>query len=589
MDQVDEVKSKLDIVEVISSYIPLKKAGRNFSGLCPFHGEKTPSFMVSAERQAFKCFGCSEGGDVFTFVEKMEGWDFRETLEEMAKRAGVKLKSFAPSSTSREKEKLIEIHKLCEKLYSYLLAKHKLGEPGRKYLLSRGIKQSSWEKFGLGFAPDGWTNLVDFLTKRGFSLADISKAGLIIARKNDASSFYDRFRNRIIFPIKDIRGVIFGFSGRVLEEKSASVQEAKYINSPETLIFNKGSHLFGIDVARQAIKEKDEAIIVEGEFDAISASQAGVGNVVASKGTAFSERQVSLISRISQTVILCFDTDLAGDAAARRGIELLDISGVNIKIAVLGKYHDPDEFIREDEEGFKRNITQAESVYDFLIESSVRRNDANKPEGKKSIGRELIPIIAKISDDIMRAHYIEKMAKVLGLNLGLVAEAVEKKVPTVGVGSVVDIEQAKTPLTFEEYFLSLIVWFGEFETWMMALVSSKEMLHAESSKFWAWLCATMKHSKSRKFKILLTKLPKELSSFVDSLYLVNVNPTFSEKELLAVELKKIAFRIRKNYLKKRLSEISKDLKIYGEKGDTMQVETLKENFNTISKILKDIK
>ncbi|HSX19041.1 MAG TPA: CHC2 zinc finger domain-containing protein, partial [Candidatus Saccharimonadales bacterium] len=183
MDQVDEIKSKVDIVEVISSYIPLKRAGRNFSGLCPFHGEKTPSFMVSPERQAFKCFGCAEGGDVFTFLEKIEGWDFRETLEELAKRAGVKLVDFKPSGASRDKEKLIEINKLAAKFYNYILTGHKLGEPGRAYLKGRGINEDLWEKFGLGYAPNSWENVSKFLAKKGYSMPDISTAGLSVSRQ----------------------------------------------------------------------------------------------------------------------------------------------------------------------------------------------------------------------------------------------------------------------------------------------------------------------------------------------------------------------------------------------------------------------
>jgi len=585
VDQVEEVKSKVDIVEVISSYIPLKRAGRNFAGLCPFHGERTPSFMVSAERQAFKCFGCGEGGDVFTFVEKMEGWDFRETLEEMAKRAGVTLKSFAPSTSSKEKEKLIEIHKLSEKLYSHILGKHKLGEAGRKYLLARGIAQTSWEKFGLGFAPDAWTNLVDFLTKRNFSLADIAKSGLIIARKHDPSSYYDRFRGRIIFPIRDIQGKTLGFSGRVIE---GNEKEAKYINSPETLIFDKGSMLFGIDVARQAIKEKNEAIIVEGEFDAISANQAGVENIVASKGTAFSDRQVSLISRISQTVILGFDTDLAGDAAARRGIELLDIAGVNIRIAELGKYHDPDEFVRGDLSGFKKAIGESENVYDFLIESSAKRNDRKTVEGKKKIGAEVIPAIAKISDDIVRAHYIEKLSKVLDLDIGLVAAAVEKKVlPTYAVSGE-SAGKAKSAISLDEYFLALIFAFEELESWMLSLIKPDEMESKEVGRLWKFLSDIMGRSKSRKLKLILADLPKDLKDLVDHLYLVYVNPRFSDRELLASELETISKRIRRNNLKRELFQISEDLKRYHKKGDTMQVESLNKKFNIISKSLKEV-
>ena len=378
MDQKDEVKSKVDIIELISSYLPLKKAGRNFAGLCPFHNEKTPSFMVSGERQVFKCFGCGEAGDVFTFLEKIEGWDFREALEELAKKTGVKLKKFEPTGQSKVRDKLIEINKLVAKFYTHLLVEHPIGEPARKYLLSRGIKAPLWEDFGLGFSPDSWDKTFEFLKKHGFDIGDISQAGLIISRSTGSgqagrNGYFDRFRNRLMFPLKDSRGTILGFAGRIINDSESKRAkelkvEAKYMNSPETPVFNKGSILFGLDLARSAIREKNEALLVEGEFDVISARSAGVLNAVASKGTALTDKQVATLSHICENVALCFDTDLAGDAAARRGIELLDIAGITVKVVGLGKYKDPDEFSQKDPAGFKKSIGVADNIYDYLIE-----------------------------------------------------------------------------------------------------------------------------------------------------------------------------------------------------------------------------
>ena len=219
MDPKDEIKAKVDLVEVVASYLPLKKSGRNFSALCPFHGEKTPSFMVSSERQAYKCFGCGEGGDVFTFLEKMEGWDFRETLEELAKRTGVRLKSFGSSPATKLKEKIIQINKLASKFYGYILFDHAQGKVARDYLVGRGMKKSSWEKFGLGYAPAGWENILKFLEKKGFTHPEIATSGLVVARQREGSigtkstvqgGYYDRFRQRIIFPINDAKGQTLG-------------------------------------------------------------------------------------------------------------------------------------------------------------------------------------------------------------------------------------------------------------------------------------------------------------------------------------------------------------------------------------------
>jgi len=586
MDQKDEVKTKVDIVELISGYLPLKKAGRNFAGLCPFHSEKTPSFMISPERQVFKCFGCGEAGDVFTFLEKIEGWDFREALEELAKRVGVKLKSFAPTEASRTKEKLISINNLAAKFYAHLLNKHPVGQKGRDYLRSRGIKNSLWEKFDLGFAPAGWETVSQLLTKRRYSLADIAMAGLIIAR-GSRQGYYDRFRNRIIFPLKDGRGTIFGFSARLLSD---SVKEAKYINSPETPIFNKGSLLFGMDVARGAIKEKNQALLVEGEFDVISSHQAGITNAVASKGTALTERQVALLSRATENVALCFDTDLAGDAAARRGIELLDLAGVNVKVVRLSKYKDPDEFCKKDPAGFKKAIGNAQNIYNYFIESALSRYDPQTAEGQKKIGREILPILAKISDDLVRAHYIDKLAKGLDLDVNLVAQAVEKKTSEIYQEAPSSLSQNKSAIGLEEYFLALYISRDDIISPVDIPVLPVDFENKQAAHFWKWARDIIKSSRRRQsgqnFKKLLTNLPKELSGFVDTLYLVSVSPAFSEKERWVQELVKVAKRIKQKSLKRQLSAIAHQLKIAQEKNLNRELTSLTKKFDKLTENLE---
>lgn len=585
IDQVAEVKSKVDIVEIISSYLPLKKAGRNFAGLCPFHSEKTPSLMISPERQVFKCFGCGEAGDVFTFLEKMEGWDFREVLEELAGRVEVKLRSFAPTEASRTKEKLISINTLSAKFYAHLLNKHPIGQKGRDYLRSRGIKSSFWEKFNLGFAPAGWETVSQFLTKRGFSLADIAMAGLVISRDN-RQGYYDRFRSRIIFPLKDSRGTILGFSARLLSDSS---KEAKYINSPETPIFDKGSLLFGLDLARSAIKEKNQALLVEGEFDVISSYQAGVTNAVASKGTALTERQVALLSRICENVALCFDTDLAGDAAARRGIELLDLAGVSVKVVRLAKYKDPDQFSQKDSVGFKKAIGNAQNIYDYFIESALLRYDPQTAEGQKKIGREILPILAKISDDLVRAHYIEKLAKGLDLDVNLVAQAVEKKVTEIyPKESSISPQNFKSAIGLEEYFLALYISRDDVFSPRDIPVLPADFENKEAAHFWKWARDIIKSAKSQNFKKLLAKLPKELTGFVDNLYLVSISPAFSEKEPWVQELVKIAKRIKQRSLKRQLMTIAQELAIAQGKNANSSLASLTKKFDKLTKNLEEI-
>lgn len=585
MDQVDEVKAKVDIVEVISSYIPLKKAGRNLSGLCPFHGEKTPSFMVSPERQAFKCFGCSEGGDVFTFLEKIEGWDFRETLEELAKRAGVKLVDFKPSGASRDKEKLIEINKLAAKFYKYILQKHKLGEPGRAYLKKRGIGEELWEKFDIGYAPNAWENVSKFLAQKGYSLPDISTAGLSISRQTRANSgYYDRFRERLMFPIKDSKGTILGFSGRLLD---ANAKEVKYVNSPETPIFHKGLLLFGLDLARSSIREKNEAVLVEGEFDVLSSVKAGVTNVVASKGTALTDGQIAALSRLCEKVILCFDTDLAGDSASRRGIELMDIAGLTVKVVEMGKFKDPDEFAQGDPKGYKNALAHAVDIYEYFLESAAKRFDATTADGKKKIGKEVVPVLAKITDDIVRAHYIGRLAKLLDLDVDLVSDAVSKKGTAFDSTKKEDDILIGARVSQEDYFLALLIFGDKIVPEIISLLSASDFENKQASSLFTFVHDRIGNLHAKQtFGDLLKNVPKELSGYVDNLYLIGIAPEFSDIELWASEAVKVARMIKKASFTRKLSDISKQLKLAQNEGDDAQASKLLLKFAKVSEEIK---
>lgn len=582
MDQVEEVKNKVDLIEVISSYVPLKKMGRNMGGLCPFHGEKTPSFMISPERQAWKCFGCGEGGDVFTFLEKIEGWDFKETLEELAKRAGVKLVKQGPTEGGRVREKLLAINALAEKFYSHILDKHPAGETGRKYLEKRGIEPTLWQKFGLGYVPDKWDSILTFLTKRGYSFGEVATSGLIIGREQGArnTSYYDRFRGRIMFPLKDARGAILGFSGRVVGES----REAKYINSPETPIYIKGNLLFGLDVARSAIREKNEAVLVEGEFDVLSAHYAGVLNVVATKGTALTDKQVAILSRLCENVVLCFDQDLAGDAAARRGIELLDIAGVNVKVVEIKGAKDPDEFAKSDPKGFKDAISHASNIYDYFIDSAIERNGDKTAEAKRKIGREVLPVISKISDDLMRAHYVGKLAERLELETSMIADAVSKKRNDIEVTSITPVSSStKAVLSHEEYLLALFLAGDELLVSVIGELDPSDFESSDSRAFFKWLRAIIGDSKLFRKRDLIAKIPEKFSTFVDHLYLVNISPAVLERELWAQELLKVAARIKRHSIARQLLAISAELKEAQKQGDLAKIGKLSIKFDTLSK------
>lgn len=421
-DQVAEVKSKTDIVSIIGERIELKKAGRNYKANCPFHGEKTASFMISPELQIFKCFGCSEAGDAFSFLEKFEGMEFPEALKYLADRAGVKLIK-SSSSQASEKEKLIEINTQTLKFYSYMLLSQPVGAKALEYLQkSRGLKLETIKEFQLGYSPENSYPLSNFLIgKKNFDPKDIERAGIGIP---SGANVYDRFNGRVIFPLFDHRGNPIGFAGRILPWDKRDT--GKYINSPETPLYHKSSVLFGLNITRPIIKKKGVAIVVEGELDLISSYQAGIKNVVAIKGSVLTEEQVRLLSRFAPKFILALDSDMAGDAAARRGLTVAENSGIEVKVAKITGFKDPDEAARGNIDSYKNDLIHAEGVWDYLIDSVMNRFKSETGEGKAKISKELTPILSEIEDKIVQAHYANVVAGKLGVPLEAVTEQIAK-------------------------------------------------------------------------------------------------------------------------------------------------------------------
>jgi DNA primase len=451
-NQVDEVKRKTDIVSLISEYMELKKAGRNFKGNCPFHGEKTPSFIVSPELQIYKCFGCGVGGDAFRFLIEYEKLDFPQALKILADRAGVKLKPVKGYAGFQEKEELYRLNYVVCEFYHYLLLRHTLGKAALEYLKKRGITDEALSTFKLGFAPDNPTTTFNFLTrKRGYSPQLVEKAA--ISSRNDRG-FYDRFRGRVMFPLFDHYGNTVGFAGRILEERG---EMAKYINSPETLVYKKGNLLYGLETTKTDIKKMGFAVVVEGEIDCISTWQAGIKNVVAIKGSAFTEEQADLIHRFCPKVVLALDADFAGDNASRRGLDILQKAGVEVAVANLGKYKDPDEAARDNPEYLKEAINNAESVYDFLVNSVFKRYNAQTVDGKSRISQEITPILASIDDEIVRAYCIKRVAEGLGVPEEAVQGQVNKSIRPTSIRPQARQEQGNVDrrTMLEERFLTL--------------------------------------------------------------------------------------------------------------------------------------
>lgn len=421
----DEIKSKLDIVEVIREYIPLKAAGLNFRATCPFHREKTPSFMVSPEKQIWHCFGCGKGGDIFSFVMEIEGLTFIEVLRLLAKKAGVVLKRADPVLASK-RNVLLDIVELSAKFYHKVLLDGPIAAAAREYLKQRGLTDETIEAWQIGYSPDSWDSLNNFLKGKGFGENEIFLAGLSVKKDLSAGSgragFYDRFRGRIMFPINDINGNAVGFSARVSPEKEATEKMGKYINSPATMIYEKSKILFGLDKAKMSIKTEDAAILVEGQMDAITAQQNGFTNVIASSGTALTAEQVNLIKRYTNNLFLSFDTDEAGDLAARRGIDTAMRAEMQIKVIEVKNGKDPDECIRNNPDGWRQAVAVAKPVMQYYFDKVFSKFNKNDYEGQRQSVNILLPVISKFGSKIEQDYWLKKLSQEIDARENLLRE-----------------------------------------------------------------------------------------------------------------------------------------------------------------------
>ncbi|MDQ3098272.1 MAG: DNA primase [bacterium] len=418
--EIRQIKDKIDIVEYIGRAVQLKKAGRNFSGLCPFHGENSPSFNVSPDRQIFKCFGCGVSGDLFTFVMQHDGLSFPEAIKMLADEAGVeiqKVESPQSRAASDLKERLYEMHDAATAYYHFLLTKHEVGEESREYFQNRGIDTASEvvTLFHLGYSAKSWDGLGEFLKKKGFTTEEIIAGGLGVkspSTNTQGLGFYDMFRGRVMFPLYDKAGHVVGFAGRVLGVDKT----AKYINSAETAIFHKREFLFGYFQAKEYIRKKGEVILVEGEMDMLSSFQAGVKNVCAVKGSALTEEQITLLGKICNRLLLCFDADKAGDMAMRKAILLAEDRKMEIKIVQVKNGKDPDEAIRKGVQNWIESVENAIPYYDFIIQSALKRYDVKNAIGKRDIIQEVLPQLRSIKDIIIQSHYLQKLSTYLGIS-----------------------------------------------------------------------------------------------------------------------------------------------------------------------------
>ena len=581
-DDVEQVKSKVDIVSLVSEYVQLKKSGRNYKANCPFHNEKTPSFMVSPDRQIFKCFGCGEGGDVFAFLKKMEGLEFGEALRLLASKVGVQLKEYKPSLAEKRKETLLEISGLASNLFHYLLTKHSLGKNALDYLKARGVIKKSVDNFRLGFSPNQKKFLFQFLVKKGYLPADIISTGLVIATSDGP---IDRFRGRIIFPISDIQGRVTAFSGR-----SVGSLEPKYLNSPETLIFNKSKTLYGINLAKASIKKEKAAVLVEGNLDVISSHQVGVENVVAPLGTALTIQQVENLKKLSDTVIFAFDTDLAGDAAEKRGIEIVEEAGMNMKVVQLLEGKDPDEVIKKNPHLWKKVLKEAVPIYDYFINSAVGRYGVDSAEGKRRVVNEVIPTLSKLTDEILRSHYLQQLSAKVGVEETDLRELVDKYVSGDRKGSEIK-EVLDKPLSprvgsiVEKYLLALVVQSGQIEKG----VAPELFTDNSYQEIFKLVKQYKKENEKWRVKAFAKNLPEALLPAFDDILLFDIDEEVLElPSKLEQEINVCANRLKELSLRKKLKELSIAIKQAEAVGNGDKIRSLSEEFRDRSSELMSI-
>ncbi|MDP2328235.1 MAG: DNA primase, partial [Dehalococcoidia bacterium] len=428
MTQIDDIKTRLDIVDVVSGYVPeLKKMGRSWKARCPFHSERTPSFVVDPERQTWHCFGsCSTGGDVIEFVRRIEGLDFKEALYLCAERAGVELRAPSQREVAEREvhERLLAANEAAAIYFQAALAGPD-GADARAYCESRGLDQSTIETWQLGYAPEGWSGLIDHLVTRGFTQADLVEAGLAIEGDRGA---YDRFRGRLMFPTRDARRRLIGFGARAMRPGD----EPKYLNTPQTPLFEKSANLYGLDRANDAIRRQDRAVVVEGYMDVIGAHQFGFENVVASNGTAITEKQMELLKRYTHNVVLALDADSAGSAATLRGVEVAagvaerrgtvelgfgglisyqEVLDADIRVVALPAGEDPDSLVRKDTERFRTLVAGAKPVLDHLFEVVTGGVDPADARARSRAVEQLLPYLGRIGDEVVRASYVQKIAR----------------------------------------------------------------------------------------------------------------------------------------------------------------------------------
>ena len=562
--EIEEIKSRLNIVDVIGNYIKLEKAGINYRACCPFHSEKTPSFFVSPSRQLWHCFGgCNDGGDIFKFVMKIEGIEFVDALKLLAQRAGVELKTFSPDweKAKTKRQTLFDLSEKATSFFIFQLENSKTGKEAKEYLLKRGMKEETIKDWKLGYAPTAWQGLTDYLIGQGFKREDIVEAGLAI----QSSKLFDRFRGRIMFPIFDLNSQVIGFTGRIFGENK---DEAKYLNTPNTLLYDKSKALYGMNKAKMEIRKNDACVLVEGNVDCIMSHQSGVKNCIAVSGTALTPIHLGIIKRYSSNLILAFDMDMAGNNATKKGIDMAINNNFGVKVIGMSSKKDPADIILEEgSESWKKIIQEAKPINHFYFDLALKNKDINSIEDKKKIVSELLPIFKKIDNTIEQSYWIENLSNKLMIkeeDIRLEMDKVkienndsnEKKV-------VIDNKKTRKKL-LEEMILSLAI----INPSMISSLSLEQMelISLENREVLSKL-----------------KINKEDFSGIDSYILLKSDLLKSEEIDVSKEWKNCFSEIESLVKKEERKILVQEIKNKEKSGSFDQVRELLEKFNKLTK------
>ncbi len=591
-DAVEQVKERLNVSELIGEYLKLEKSGTNYKALCPFHNEKTPSFMVNAERNFWYCFGCQKGGDIFSFLMEIEGLEFREALERLAERTGVELPKFQkvnPEEKS-QKQKLYEILEISSKFYQYQFEKSKKAQPIKDYLKNRKIKLAQFKDFRIGFAPDAWTKLLEFLLSRNFNLADIARSGLMVQKDGTSGAnkadYYDRFRNRIMFPVIDVADRVVGYSARVVP--GGDEKNAKYINTSQSPIYDKSKVIYGLSQAKLEIKKQDFVIIVEGNLDVVSSFSAGVKNVVAVSGTALTPDQINILKRYTKNFKLCFDMDEAGQKAATKSVQLCLSEDIDAEIILLPEgFKDVNDLVIEDVPAWKKAIKNSRQVTDYFFSKVIEENDKENPKGKKIIAHKLLNIIKDISDLIEQSYWIRKLSDKLDVSEDTLTEVLERvkikedkvnqKAPTVQTDKGIETGKPKI-IQLQERILGLVVLYPK-ELGKQIKAFEINLLDQEHQGFWNKISA----GKTKKIALKLSQLEAQID------YVYNAEGLEQNQIDPVLDWKEVCKQLKLFRKEEALANIIKDIKTAEENEDEEGLDFLMEEFSKISKDLEKLK